>query len=178
MNNNKFKKIIFLMLLVSFLLSITTVSSGLINNLKTNLYLEEVIRPTSDLMENETSKAIIYKSEKSERFSNAIITQPSTIENVIDYEKNIKYIRHTASITKSFKSFEWTFDNIVKKWKLLIDDSPYSVRFAKNGFYEINGDIYYFDENEYMVSGIVIDDMNIKYVFDEDGKMVSKELME
>ena len=180
MNRDKFNKLIILVLGTCSLLSITTFSSGVINNLNTknNLELEKIIKPTEDLLENETSKAIIYKSDKNEKYSNAVIVAPSAINYIIETENAIKYIRHTVSITKSFKSYEWTFDNIAKKWKLLVDDSPYSVRYAKNGFYEIDGDKYYFDENEYMVTGIVIDDMNIKYVFDESGKLILKELSE
>ena len=169
----KFLNLFLLVVFNSMIFIIPTFSSYIINNLNNNINQKTL----NDIVINETSSPVIYKSKNSDRFSNITIIDPLVIDNVTNADNNIKYIQHTASITKSFKDYKWSYDGQINKWRLLIDDSPYSVRYAKNGFYEINGDIYYFDENEYMVKGIIIDTMNIKYTFNDDGKLISKEFI-
>ncbi len=160
--------------------------------------VEETEKPTakSDEIESE----IVVASKHSDRRANAVIYMDGMAEesvNVDDiirekileyniseddaaYLKNkpITYIRHTRSFTEVGNKFDWKYFDDIDKWKLFVDDSPYSIGYAKSGFYKLSDIIYYFDDDEYMVTGIAIDNQNIKYVFDNDGALISREEVE
>lgn len=94
--------------------------------------------------------------------------------NGLDYE--VRYIRHTQSITK-VEDYEFTYDYSVNKWTMhfVNEDkdsiSPYS-GMARNGFYKIGDKTYYFDNDGYMYVGILIDERDIVYNFNEEGELV------
>lgn len=124
---------------------------------------------------NFVDKTIIYQPSVAEYFENPIKNLNSSVETENNnYE--IRYIRHTQSITKVY-DYEFEYDGAVNKWVLhFVNDDKYSINpysgTARNGFYKIGDNTYYFDEDGYMYVGILIDERDTVYNFNEEGILV------
>ena len=80
------------------------------------------------------------------------------------------------NITK-VDDYEFLYDGAAKKWTMhfinedKISINPYS-GMARGGFYKIGDKTYYFDDDGYMYTGILIDERDIVYNFNQDGILV------
>ena len=83
-------------------------------------------------------------------------------------------IRHTKSITDiGTDKYELINDAIHDRLKMKIIAGVDGIFYAKDDFYMVNGKIYYFDKDGYMVLGPAVDSMNNYYFFSyETGEMI------
>ena len=122
----------------------------------------------------------VVKAKKNPNFvDKTTVYMPGVAEEApkeVNNDYSVKYIRHTQSVTKIYE-YEFVYDNSVNKWQLFFvnDDkisiNPYS-GMARSGFYKIGDNTYYFDEDGYMYVGILIDERDIVYNFNEEGLLV------
>ena len=179
------KKNIFLnFIIVLFLLfdiSVTYANSNVIYSNANNIFSKNenyddtfVVKPKEEKVYEFND--VIKPKKNPNTVEKTTIYMPSLYDdtNYISTTSNIKYIRRTSSIT-TVNDPNWLYDN--HKWQLSFSpDDLYSINpefnFAHSGFYKVNGDIYYFDDSGYMYTGILMDEKDIKYLFDENGKLI------
>ncbi|MBR4313665.1 MAG: hypothetical protein IKP66_02000 [Lachnospiraceae bacterium] len=90
-----------------------------------------------------------------------------TEANFID-EKEYTLIRHTSSITDlTFEKYFLDQDDLKDRIRLKIVTSDGMIE-GKNGFFKIDGKIYYFDENGLMVLGPCFDTIGNYFFFSYD----------
>lgn len=125
--------------------------------------VEEAERPT---LKNRDFVRIISE--------NTILSLDQYYKDYINEEPEYLYIRHTSSITNVPDNHQWDneIDNKTKKSKKVLTFWDYDrIRKAQSGFYRINNNTYYFDENGYMYVGKIMDERGNVYEFNEDGIM-------
>ena len=197
MKNIKYIICIFCILLVSTLTYAKNNTSEYVID-KQGHQTDETVKPIAESDVIESSIVVASKnSDKNSNFSMSVrnymaeesVNVDEVIkEKILEYniseddeiylkDKPITYIRHSRAVTDVGNKFEWKYFDNVDKWKLFVDDSPYSIGYAKSGFYRLSDIIYYFDDDEYMVTGVVIDNQNIKYIFDNTGALISREVV-
>lgn len=181
--------------ILMFLLLIITLSS--------NLYAEDVvdkkekviyetIRPTveSTIDENAISDAIRYAPKENIDYSDKEYEGPAknifskdTIYTSIDEsdipKTDYTVIRHTASITDVDED-RYVLRNDYQKdrMRMTIIVASTGEFEAKNGFYKVDGKIYYFDEDGLMVLGPAYDTVGNYYFFSYDtGEMIDEILV-
>ena len=105
---------------------------------------------------------------------NTILSLDQYYKEYIYEEPEYLYIRHTSSITNVPETYEWSeeIDNKTKKSKWVLTYWDYGeIRKAQSGFYKLNNNTYYFDEDGYMYVGKIMDERGKMYEFDENGIM-------
>lgn len=124
---------------------------------------------------NFIEKKTMYQPSIAEEFGLPSEDNKNNITNdSLPYQ--VRYIRHTQSITK-VDDYEFLYDGAAKKWTMhfinedKISINPYS-GMARGGFYKIGDKTYYFDDDGYMYTGILIDERDIVYNFNQDGILV------
>lgn len=116
-----------------------------------------------------TTKWTMY--EPNHKISNKTIISPELDNNEII--NDIKYIRYTESVVNVDDYYEW-YLSANGKWQLIVKSSDLITTFAKNGFYKINNNIYYIDDEGYMVTGMMKDERGYIYILDDNGVLISK----
>ena len=152
----------------------------------------ETIRPTAETTENpdKISDAARYVPRDSVDYTQKEYAGPeknifseNTIYTSIDPkdipETDYTLIRHTASITDVDED-RYVMTNDLKKdrMRLTIIVASTGELEAKNGFYKVNGKVYYFDEDGLMVLGPAYDTVGNYYFFSyETGELVEEKLV-
>ena len=159
------KKRLITILILSLL--ITNLSNICYASFSYDIY-EEITPTAASVVDPNTNEVLPYKKKE-----NKIILS-SDLYDEISTPSNITYIRHTNSITTVYDgTYVWSKTIDKDRWKLSIEDGLYYHGDAKSGFYKVDGKIYYFDKDGLMVTGEVLDERNIQYIFAESGELIS-----
>ena len=172
----RIKNIIFLVFVLCIVLSSLSFAE---NYDKKGRIVETVVKPTAEstVDPDKISDALRKKNEPSDpskNFSKNIFSDniywPEEIdftkENIAD--KPYTLIRHTVSIAEVANNrYEVIEDRNAGRIRLKIRETGVGEWWAQNGFYKVNGKVYYFDENGLMVLGLAKDPFDNYYYFSE-----------
>ena len=185
----------FLSFILAFILLITLFSNVLYAEDvidKKGKVIYETIRPTAETTENpdKISDAVRYVPREKIDYTAKEYTGPEknifskdTIYTAINPDDVPKteytIIRHTASITDVDEDrYELTNDTKKDRMRLRIIVANTGEFEAKNGFYKVNGKVYYFDEDGLMVLGPAYDTIGNYYFFSyETGELIEEKLV-
>lgn len=149
---------------------------------KGRLFIETIAPTESQTTDpDEMSIALRNKNKDSSKninSQNIIAEEKETIKyDVGEEEIGKKLIRHTNSIAvlEPNDKYELIYDNEADRLKMLIFVDNAGLIDAKDGFYQIEDKVYFFDETGHMVLGPVVDTIGNKFMFSyETGELIEE----
>ena len=149
---------------------------------KGRLFIETIAPTESQTTDpDEMSIALRNKNKDSSKninSQNIIAEEKETIKyDVGEEEIEKKLIRHTNSIAvlEPNDKYELIYDNEKDRMKMLIFIENAGLVEAKDGFYQIEDKVYFFDETGHMVLGPAVDTIGNKFMFSyETGELIEE----
>ena len=148
---------------------------------KGRLYIETVAptaTPTSDPGELNVALRKNRDSSKNINSENIIAAEEETIKYEVDVDLVTPVlVRHTNSIAvlEDNDRYELIYDNKADRMKMLIFVDNAGLIEAKDGFYQIEDKVYFFDDTGHMVLGPAVDTIGNQFMFSyETGELIEE----